>query len=317
MNPLVIVLPVLTGVAAWLFSRSPASASTDDRAPDDAPDGSNGHAAPRPAPDADDDAEQRDTLPPAPAPRPLPAPSPSPHPAPPAPPEPKTKPSARTPKAAAQALLEYVTAAIAAGRGATLGSKSSPNAIVRDAQADMDNIDVDGVYGPATRARGKALLGKSFPARPSSSSAPAPAPKPAPADPVLSAEPVRLEEPPAPAPKPKPKPPAPAPAPPAPKPPKPKPAPAPQPTPPPKPKAKPRAPATKRSPQAAAEALLEYVTAAIAAGRAATLGNKSSPNAIVRDAQADMGELVADGIYGPASRARGKALLGKPFPARS
>jgi len=29
-----------------------------------------------------------------------------------------------------------------------------------------------------------------------------------------------------------------------------------------------------------------------------------------------MGDLVADGIYGPATRARGLELIGKTFPAR-
>jgi hypothetical protein len=317
-NPLVIVLPVVTGLAAWLFSRGSASAS----APSDAPELGDGEPG---------DAE-RDTLPPSPPPSspssPSPSlPPPSSYPTPPAPDEPKPKAKkkpasvSRTPKAAAQALFEYVTAAIAAGRGATLGTKSEPNAIVRDAQADMDNIDVDGVYGPATRTRGKELLGKTFPPRPSSSSSSS-TPATTATAPVLNAEPVRLEEPPAPAPpaaakpKPKAKPPASSP----------RPAPAPQPAPPPaaaaKPKAKapassPQPAAATRSPQDAAQALFDYVTAAIAAGRARTLGNKSEPNAIVRDAQADMGELVADGIYGPASRARGKALLGRNFPARS
>lgn len=72
----------------------------------------------------------------------------------------------------------------------------------------------------------------------------------------------------------------------------------------------------KRSPEKAALDLLEYATAAINAGRARTLGSKGAPNQVVQDAQRDMG-ITADGIYGPATRAKGKQLTGKTFPARA
>jgi hypothetical protein len=267
--------------------------------------------------------------------------------------------------------------------------------VVRDAQQDMGELVADGIYGPATRTRGKALLGRTFPARPSEPKpapspkpkapkpSPAPAPAPAPAPP-LKAEPVVLQEPDrvrlergasyratlalsgmqslatneqvaevlqesvgpwrdlrvtgsgaarratgtyagstrevarpnevteivrVAAPKPAPQPSAPQPS-------------APQPSSSPRPSTpKPSAPKpspapSQRAPKAAAQSLYDYVSAAIKAGRGATLGTKSSPNAVVRDAQQDMGELVADGIYGPATRTRGKALLGRTFPAR-
>jgi hypothetical protein len=47
-------------------------------------------------------------------------------------------------------------------------------------------------------------------------------------------------------------------------------------------------------------------------------GTKAAPAKTVRDAQHDMGGgLIADGIYGPKTQARGKALTGKAFPART
>lgn len=71
-----------------------------------------------------------------------------------------------------------------------------------------------------------------------------------------------------------------------------------------------------RSPQQAARELLSYARKAIAARNGAALGTKGRPNAFVRAAQLDMGQVKADGIYGTATRARGKALLHKDFPAR-
>jgi hypothetical protein len=45
-------------------------------------------------------------------------------------------------------------------------------------------------------------------------------------------------------------------------------------------------------------------------------GTKARPNAELAKAQADMGGIAADGIYGPATKARGKQLIGRTFPAR-
>jgi hypothetical protein len=81
------------------------------------------------------------------------------------------------------------------------------------------------------------------------------------------------------------------------------------------PKAAP-APASKRSAQQAALDLLGYVTPILAAKRGAELGVKGQPNPIVKAAQLDMGDVPADGIYGPRTRAKGKALISKNFPAR-
>lgn len=72
----------------------------------------------------------------------------------------------------------------------------------------------------------------------------------------------------------------------------------------------------RRSPQAAATDLLAYVNQAVKAKKTATLGSKGKPNTFVEAAQRDMGGLTADGIYGPDTRARGKALTGKSFPPR-
>lgn len=71
----------------------------------------------------------------------------------------------RTPQQAARELYSYARAAIAKKQGSLLGTKGRPNPFVRDAQSDM-GLKPDGIYGPATRARGNALLGrKDFPAR--------------------------------------------------------------------------------------------------------------------------------------------------------
>jgi hypothetical protein len=75
-------------------------------------------------------------------------------------------------------------------------------------------------------------------------------------------------------------------------------------------------PAAKRSPAQAAAELLAYVTPILAAKRGSELGTKGAPNAVVKAAQLDMG-IAADGIYGPSTRTRGKALTGKTFPVRA
>jgi hypothetical protein len=66
-----------------------------------------------------------------------------------------------------------------------------------------------------------------------------------------------------------------------------------------------------RSPAAAANDLLAYFNA----GR--PLGTRNAPSTFVQAAQRDMGGLVADGIYGPNTRTRGQALIGKAFPPRT
>jgi hypothetical protein len=83
---------------------------------------------------------------------------------PPAPPAPAA-PSSRTPEQAASALYSYAKAALAAGKGAQLGIKGAPSSTVHDAQRDMGGLVADGIYGPATRERGHALINKTFPAR--------------------------------------------------------------------------------------------------------------------------------------------------------
>lgn len=75
-------------------------------------------------------------------------------------------------------------------------------------------------------------------------------------------------------------------------------------------------PAAKRSAAQAALDLLGYVTPILKAKRGSELGLKNQPNALVKAAQIDMGDVPADGIYGPRTRAKGTALIGKPFPAR-
>ncbi|HET8939219.1 MAG TPA: hypothetical protein VFN67_37500 [Polyangiales bacterium] len=63
--------------------------------------------------------------------------------------------------------------------------------------------------------------------------------------------------------------------------------------------------------QRAAEGLLSYLSQP-----GADQGVKGKPSAYVKAAQAAMGGLTADGIYGPNTRTRGAALTGKPFPPR-
>jgi hypothetical protein len=68
----------------------------------------------------------------------------------------------------------------------------------------------------------------------------------------------------------------------------------------------------KRKPADAARDLLSYLHRT----SSDLWGAKNAPNATVRAAQADMGALVADGIYGPRTQARGTALAGTAFPTR-
>jgi hypothetical protein len=82
------------------------------------------------------------------------------------------------------------------------------------------------------------------------------------------------------------------------------------------PKAAAATPPAKRSANQAALDLLAYVTPILAAKRGAELGVKGAPNGVVKAAQLDMGDVPADGIYGPRTRAKGTALSGKKFPPR-
>lgn len=70
--------------------------------------------------------------------------------------------------------------------------------------------------------------------------------------------------------------------------------------------------ATKYTPEQAAKALRVYVTQA----SAVDWGSKAAPNAIIKAAQADMLQIAADGIYGPATQKRGAALTGSAWPSR-
>lgn len=193
------------------------------------------------------------------------------------------QPMARAPRVAAQALYDYVTQLVRDGRGAELGSAAKPNVNVREAQRDMKLLTADGIYGTKTRTRGKELLGREFPSReqktrgqplPSTTTA---APKPTPARAVVlspHAAPAVVLEH----------------------------APAAEPPP-------PSQPVAAHAPREAAEALYVYVSAPHS-----DLGSKKKPSAHVREAQRDMKQLTADGIYGPKTRARIKALIGKNPP---
>jgi len=70
-------------------------------------------------------------------------------------------------------------------------------------------------------------------------------------------------------------------------------------------------PSGKVTPLEAANLLLMYLS-----GGAVAWGSKDAPNTIIGGAQADMGEILADGIYGPKTKARGEALTGKQWPSR-
>lgn len=219
------------------------------------------------------------------------------HEPPPPPPEPKADTLGKlgnekpTKKSAAERLYAYVSREIREGRSSNLGTKGHPNAQVRQGQKDMGNVKDDGIYGPKTAARGKELTGKPWPRRQEERS------KPSKPQPVPSLPPPPL-------------PPGPAPtlAPPAP----PEPVPVRQ-------EAPVVVPSPQRSPVDAASALYTYAVRAAKlpyAQASAAFGTGSAPNPTVREAQSDMGELLADGIYGPVTRKRGAVLIGKTFPAR-
>jgi hypothetical protein len=194
---------------------------------------------------------------------------------------PKPAPSLRIrPKKYAEQLYVYASRMIRAGKASKLGTKANPNPEVKRMQGGMRRLTKDGIYGPATRKRGKELIGKSFPIRRSVKPAErepfkAPAPLPAvTAPPPIEREP-EYEAPPEPEPAP-----------------------------------------LARAPKRAALDLLSYARSIGKSGRAAAFGYKNNPNETVEDAQRDMGGLVADGIYGPNTRRRGRTLTGQSFPAR-
>jgi hypothetical protein len=193
----------------------------------------------------------------------------------------------------AEQLYTYALREIREGRASGLGTKGAPNARVKAAQDGMGKLAPDGIYGDKTRARGKELTGKTFPERTQ------PKAKPPTASPLanLPVIPGLFGNKPAAAPAAKPpqRPIGPRPG-----------SPVPQAA---------VAPA-KRSPVQAARDLLAYASDLIGDGKASQLGNVSKPNAFVMAAQADMGELKSDGIYGLKTRQRGKALTGETFPAR-
>lgn len=71
---------------------------------------------------------------------------------------------------------------------------------------------------------------------------------------------------------------------------------------------------TQADPVAAANELAAYVRAN--KGKGVALGVKGRPNDTVRALQLQMGEVEADGIYGPATRERGRVLTGRAMPSR-
>lgn len=199
-----------------------------------------------------------------------------PHTPPPAPDEP-AEPKLKT-REAAERLYVYVVERIRSGRARTLGDKANANVQVREYQAAMGKIFADGIYGPASRKRGKELLGREFPARAGKRDA-LPPPPPmdgdgahvtttTPDEPATEERPLVL--------------------------------------------------ADQREPQQAARELYDYVSIMVDAGKSRSLGSRGRPNATVREAQLDMGiaDASADGIYGPGTRRKGKALINKTFPAR-
>lgn len=72
-----------------------------------------------------------------------------------------------------------------------------------------------------------------------------------------------------------------------------------------------------RGPKDAARELLSYVAPLIRSNNLDALGSKEAPNTIIRAMQSDMRKVIADGVYGPKTQARGKELLGVEFPARA
>lgn len=202
---------------------------------------------------------------------------------------------------AAERMYIYAAEMIRAGRASELGTRAAPNSNVRALQKAMRLIADEGIYGTQTRARGKELLGRDFPTRtrkqPTQSLAPTPPPptEEAPIVPADRDEKQTLVD---------------------------------------------LAREHGISPsqafaweqlntatldaqgsraltqKEAAAVLLKYVRAIGDVGRSARLGYRGHPNVIVQTAQTGMGGLTPDGIYGGATRRRGKQLTGAPFPPR-
>ena len=209
-----------------------------------------------------------------PQPRPQPQPQPRPRPS----PGPQPQPTGRTPEQAARDLLTLARLLLKSGKGAQLGSKGNPSPAVQSAQRDMGGLTADGIYGPATRERGKGLIGVDFPVRDATGGKRAiPTARAA-----TQAIPARQAAPPEPIPA----------------------------------HAVTLAPESPLTPRSAAERMFTLASTAIRSGAAHTLGSKDAPSTPVRVLQAAMRGLVSDGIYGPATRVRGKELLGREFPAR-
>lgn len=81
-----------------------------------------------------------------------------------------------------------------------------------------------------------------------------------------------------------------------------------------KPTARARPAARVDDSKVAAAELYKYVTQTNTRPR--TWGTKNKRNAVIMELQKRMGRLTADGIYGPKTRYRGRALIGKTFPVR-
>ena len=204
------------------------------------------------------------------------------------PPAAKPAPAAtRSPRQAATDLYAYVVPLVRAGDSTALGVKGHPSNFIAAAQRDMRLIASDGIYGPKTMARGKELLGREFPPRTAKRVAPSPPPEPV--VPALKVGPATF-----------------VPAAPPPVPPSVKAMTAPPVAPPP-----PSVRVNQTSPREAATALYALVKTP-----PVHWGTKANPNQLILAAQRDMGGLVPDGIYGPATRKRGKELLGMTFPPR-
>lgn len=186
-------------------------------------------------------------------------------------------------KSAAQQLYSYVTRTINAGNVRMLGSKGKPNKEVERLQEAMGKIKSDGIYGPATRARGRELIGREYPTRtgsapkpdPKRKAAPAPDPKTWPSGDIPEDDDDDDDD-----------------------------------------QDDDQDDDNGRSAIRAAGDLWLYVDGLGTRGRAKALGYRGRPNQIVLTAQEDMGGIATDGIYGPGTRARGKELTGKTFKPR-
>ena len=229
------------------------------------------------------------------------------------------------PRVAAQQYFDYVTKKIKAGKAAQLGDKGNRNKKIKAWQRDMKRVRVDGIYGPDDRARGKELLGRSWPRRvrralsilknpglapgvweamtraqqkaaianwqegpvaPREAGTPPPETLTKDAEEAAAEPPPEEDEPP--------------------------------------PENDEPSEALARAPQKAATDLYGFAETVLAAGEGWKLGVKGNPSNTVKLAQRDMGrpdwytsEVWADGFYGPSTKKRGKELTGLTFPVRA